>query len=118
MTTSTIGRVLRGSKDAALALAVRGFFNAKFSKIGEMTELLVDTKKRAFRLRLDLAGEAEPIEIHVKKYSLERRGERATLTIVDANASREWLTQVLREFVVGQKFTIPDRAATVLKLLA
>jgi hypothetical protein len=92
-------------------------FNTKFSEIGQMTELSVDTKKRAFRLRLDLAGEPEPIEIHVKKYSLERRQERATLTIVDAAASREWLTQVLQEFVVGRKFTIPDRAAAVLKLL-
>jgi hypothetical protein len=92
-------------------------FNTKFSEIGQMTELSVDTKKRAFRLRLELAGEAEPIDIHVRKYSLERRTERATLTIVDATASREWLTHVLQEFVVGHKFTIPDQAAAVLKLL-
>jgi hypothetical protein len=82
-----------------------------------MTQLSVDTKKRAFRVRLELAGENEPIEIHVKKYGLERRRGRAALTVVDASSSREWLTEVLREFVIGQKFTIPDRAAAVLKLL-
>ena len=82
-----------------------------------MTQLSVDTKKRVFRVHLELAGEDAPIEIHVNKYSLERRSARTTLTVVDAAASREWLTHVLREFVVGRKFTIPDRAASILKLL-
>jgi hypothetical protein len=92
-------------------------FNTKFSRIGEMTELTVDTQKRAFRLRVNLAGEDEPIDIHVKKYSLERRSSRATLTILDATASRAWIHQAMQSFVVGHKFTIPDGAAAVLKLL-
>ncbi len=117
MPKATLQTFLRGSKDAALAVAARTFFNTKFGEIGEMTELSVDTKKRAFRVRLELAGETEPIEVHVKKYSLERRSERATLTILDATASRKWLTQVLQQFVVGHTFEIPDRAAAVLKLL-
>ena len=82
-----------------------------------MSQLSVDTKKRAFRVRLELAGEDAPIEIHVYKYEMERGTARTTLTVVDAAASREWLTQVLREFVVGRKFTIPGRAGAVLKLL-
>jgi Mg-chelatase subunit ChlD len=109
--------LLRGSKDAALALGVRGYFNTKFSRIGQMSELSVDTRKRAVRVRMELAGESKPIEIHVKKYDLERRRGRATVTVLDASASREWLTEVLRAFVIGRKFTIPDRAAAVLKLL-
>jgi hypothetical protein len=109
--------LLRGSKDAALALGVRSYVNAKFSRIGQMTALSVDTQKRTVHLRLELAGEDEPIDIHVKKYSLERRSAGASLTIADAVASREWLTEVLREFVIGRQFAIPDRAATILKLL-
>lgn len=115
--TSNLRTLLRGSKDAALALAVRSFCNSRFRKFGQMTELSVDTKKRAFRVRLELVGEDAPIEIHVKKYSLERHKTRTTLTIVDAAGSREWLTHVLREFVVGHKFTIPARAAAILKLM-
>ena len=82
-----------------------------------MTELSVDTKKRAFRLRLDLVGEAEPIEIHVKKYELKQRGARAMLKVVDATASRQWMTAALRQFVVGHSFRIPANAGAVLKLL-
>lgn len=118
MTTVNLHTFLRGSKDAALALAARTFLNTRFSKIGQMTELSVDTKKRTIRLRLELKGEDEPIDIHVKKYSLDRRSTRATLTIQDAVASREWLTEAINEFVIGQKFAIPERAAAILKLLA
>ena len=82
-----------------------------------MTELSIDTRKRALRVRLQLAGEAEPIEIHVNKYRLTQRGDRAALTIVDAAASRPWLTEALRQFVVGQSFPVPGKAAAFLKLL-
>ena len=40
------------------------------------------------------------------------------MTIEDATSSREWLTVALREFVVGQDFTVPAKAGAVLKLLA
>jgi hypothetical protein len=111
-----IRRGLRGTKDAALALAARAFLNVKLQGIGAMNELSVDTKKRAFRLQLDLLGEAEPIEIYVKKYELARHGRTTTLTVLDASASRKWLAEALRQFVVGQRFNIPAKAGAVLKL--
>ena len=83
-----------------------------------MTELVIDTKAQTIRLRLELVVETEPVEIHVTKYRLERRGEDATMTVFDATASRPWLTEVLRQFVVGRAFTIPPAAAAALKLLA
>jgi hypothetical protein len=109
---------LRGSKDAALAYTARTLFNTRFSRIGEMTEFSVDTKNQAFRVQLDLIGESEPIEIHVRKYSLERKGNNVTLIVDDATASRKWLSEVLREFVVGRRFPIPATAGAILKLLA
>jgi len=39
------------------------------------------------------------------------------MTVEDATSSREWLTVALREFVVGQDFTIPAKAGAVLQLL-
>jgi hypothetical protein len=117
VTTERVRDFLRGSKDAAIAISTRTLFNTRFRRIGEMTELSVDTKKRSFRLRLDLRGEAEAIEIYVKKYRLHRDGDDMKLTIVYATASRKWLEAALREFVVGQSFTIPAKAGAVLNLL-
>ena len=116
-TTARIRDLLRGSKDAALAITARTVFNTRYRRIGEMTELSVDTKKQSLRLRLDLVGEAEPIEIHVTKYTLDQKGDDARLTIVDATASRKWLAEALREFVVGRSFSIPAKAGAVLNLL-
>jgi len=82
-----------------------------------MTALSIDTKKRALRVRLDLLGESAPVEIHIKKYDLKRTGTATKVTIVDAIASREWLTGALREFVVGRSFTLPASAGGLLKLL-
>ena len=82
-----------------------------------MTELSIDTKKRAFRVRLDLVGEAEPIEIDVRRYGLKRQGDDVTFAVVDATASRKWVAEALRQFVVGQSFAIPAKAGAALKLL-
>ncbi|MFL6599429.1 MAG: hypothetical protein ACJ8KF_15920, partial [Chthoniobacterales bacterium] len=85
--------------------------------IGEMTELSIDTKKRRVRVRLELLGEAEPIEVEITKYSLKNKESAARLTIEEATASREWLNVALREFVVGRTIDIPAKAGTLLKLL-
>lgn len=117
MVTQQLRRVLRGSKDAALGFGARAYVNSRLRGIGEMTELSIDTKKRAFRVRLDLVGETRPIEIHVEKYELKQAGAATRLKVVEATASRPWLTEALQQFVVGRSFTIPARAGAVLKLL-
>lgn len=82
-----------------------------------MTELSIDTKKKTVRLRLELLGEAEPIEVQVTKYSLKQKGDETRLVVEEATASREWLAVALREFVVGQSVPVPAKAGVLLKLL-
>ncbi len=82
-----------------------------------MTELSIDTKKKRIRVRLDLVGEKEPIEVEILRYNLKTKGETAHITIEEATASREWPTLALREFVVGQDITIAAKAGALLKLL-
>lgn len=83
-----------------------------------MTEFTIDTKKKKLRLRLELVGEPEPIEIEITRYNLKAKGDQAQLTIEEANASREWLSVAMREFVVGRSFAVPAAAGAVLKVLA
>ena len=82
-----------------------------------MTELLIDTKNKRVRVRLDLVGEKEPIEIDILRYSLKKKGETTYITVEEATSSREWLTAAVREFVVGQDLAIPAKAGAVLRLL-
>jgi len=115
--TKGVRSFLHRSKDATLAFTARVAINRRLNSIGEMTELSIDTKKKRIRVRLELVGEKEPIEVEILRYHLKTKGEAAHITIEEATTSREWLTLALREFVIGQDITIPAKAAAVLKLL-
>ena len=105
------------SKDATVGFAARVAINTKLRGIGEMTELSIDTKKKTLRARFELVGENEPIEIEITKYHVQTNDSGTQLTIEAATASREWLNVALREFVIGETFSIPAKAASLLKLL-
>jgi hypothetical protein len=115
--TKRLQDVLHRSKDATLAFTARFAINAKLRSIGEMTELSIDTEKKQVRIRLELLGEQEPIDIDILRYILKEKGETTYITIEEVSSSREWLTVALREFVVGQDLAIPAKAGAVLKLL-
>lgn len=116
MLPSDVRGFLHRSKDATLAFTARIAINTKLRSIGEMTELSIDTKKRRVRIRLELVGEKEPIDIEILRYNLKSKGETTHITVEEATASREWLNVALREFVVGQELPIPTKAGVLLKL--
>jgi len=101
-----------------LGFTTRVAINAKLRSIGEMTELSIDTKTKQVRVRLELVGEKEPIDVEILRYSLKKKGETTYITIEEATSSRQWLTVALREFIVGQDLAIPAKAGAVLRLLA
>ena len=100
-----------------MAFTARVAINTKLRSIGKMTELSIDTKNKRIRVRLELLGEAEPIDLQILRYSLKEKGEATYITIEEVTSSRDWLTAALREFVVGQDLALPAKAGAVLKLL-
>jgi hypothetical protein len=82
-----------------------------------MTELSIDTKKKRVRVRHELVGEKEPIDVEISRYSLKTKGESTHITIEEATSSREWLTVALREFIVGHDLALPAKAVAFLQLL-
>ena len=115
--TKRLRDVLHHSKDAAAAFTARIAINTKLRSIGQMTELSIDTQSKRVRVRLELLGENEPIDVEILRYCLKEKGGNTCITIEEMTSSREWLTVALREFVVGQDLAIPAKAAAVLKLL-
>jgi len=115
--TKVLRDVLDRSKNASVAFVARIAINAKLRSIGRMSELSIDTKTKRVRVRLELLGEKEPIDVEVLRYSLKEKGETTYITIEEVTSSREWLTVALREFVVGKDLAIPAEARAVVKLL-
>ena len=114
---SGVRGLFQRSKDAAVGFAARVAINSKLRGIGEMTELAVDTKNRRLRVRLELLGENEPIDIDVTRYELHRGPRGAEITIEGAKTSKQWLNAAIREFVIGKSFPIPPKAEALLKFL-
>jgi hypothetical protein len=112
-----VRNLFRHSKDATAAFAARQAVNSKLRGIGELTSLSIDSENKKIHALLELAGELEPIEIEISKYRLDHGASDARLTIEEATASREWLATALQEYVVGETFPVPARAARLLKLL-
>jgi hypothetical protein len=112
-----VQNLFRKSKDVTLGAAARLAVNVRLRGIGQMTELSIDTKKRRIFARVHLVGEADPIEIEIVRYSLTTKENVTKLTIEEATGSRPWIAAALQEFVVGETFTIPKKAAAILKLL-
>jgi hypothetical protein len=82
-----------------------------------MTELSIDTKKKRVRVRLELIGEKEPVDVEIIRYSLKVKGASTHITIEEVTSSRQWLTVALREFIVGEDLAVPAKAAALLQLL-
>lgn len=109
---------MRGSKDAALSVALRAALNARLSAIGEIADLSLDTAARSVRVRLLLRGERDPVDVHVREFVLDHADGRDWLTLVDATSSRAWLAASIEQFAIGRAFPIPRAAARALRLLA
>ena len=115
---SGLRSLVQGSKDTALAFAVRSLLNTRLGAFGEITELSLDTSRRSAQLRCILHGEVEPIDLDVRNYKIEHVDGDNWLTVVDAVASREWLTAALQQFVLGRRFHVSAKAGAALRLLA
>jgi hypothetical protein len=113
-----VQHVVRNSKDAALAVAAKAFLNRQLEGVGEVGSLAIDTAAQSVQAELGLLGEAEPVRLDIRRYVLHASDRGATVTIVDASASRPWIDKVLQEFFLGRALPVPSKVAFALRVLA
>jgi hypothetical protein len=109
---------MRGSKDTVVAFGVRALLNSRLRAIGKVTDLTIDTSRRRAQVRIALRGEGGAIDDADLRYEIQHTDGSDSLTLVDAVASREWMTAALKQFVVGRSFQLSPNGARVLRLLA
>src|SRR5262245_52834875 len=66
---------------------------------GELTNFNLDSHNRRLEGELRLKGETHPIRIQVQAYELIRDGDRIFVVIKQISTSREWLTNLAREYL-------------------
>jgi len=101
---------LTSLKEKALEAAAGALLNERIKTFGLVRTLAIDSQRKTIRLEVELKGEPTPITLVVDAYELSREGDETYITIQRASASREWITCVANQYVVGRKFRIPKAA--------
>jgi len=85
---------------------LRAFINHKIKRFGKMTSLNIDSRTKRIEITAELAGETEPLTIRAT-YAIEQTEEGLVLSPSNVETSREWMTELAREFLKTQAVRIP-----------
>ena len=81
--------------------------NAWLKPFGRATSLKIDSTNKTAEICMELNGEQTPITINIQDYELLRESNGTFIVIKALTASREWMTAMAREFLVGRRLAVP-----------
>ena len=106
------------AKDWLIEKAGMALLNqAVLKPYGTLTRLKLDTTARTIEADVELNGETQPVNLQVREYELRETEGRATVVLKDIHTSREWLTTLMKNFVVDREFNLPDSVKKFLPML-
>jgi hypothetical protein len=106
---------LSASKDRILenmALAVLN--RSTLQPYGRVTALKLNSQEKSLELTLELNGEREPLSLSLQDYEVIQENGVTCLIVKRVATSREWLTALANDFVVGRPFKLPPEAASLI----
>jgi hypothetical protein len=114
------GQQLDSAKDRLLAKGAKAHINKLTGRYGTVLELQLNTVERWLWCTLLLKGEENPVEIHVREYTLSTVEGRSVLTIdgKKIHTSREWLTDLIHDRVGQKPLTVPENLEWAVRLLS
>jgi hypothetical protein len=90
-----------------------GFIRQKTQAIKSIKDLAIDSKQKTFSLKLELPGEPEELTV-TGSYQVTSVNGKTSVTPVDIQTSKEWLTILAGELVKGRTFEVPAMAGSFL----
>ncbi len=113
-----LNRILKTADTLDAILGHKGkitFINKYIGEYGEMLTLEIDHKNKHIASSILLKGEKEPIKLEIDQYEIKQA--EATIQIGKATCDKPWIDALLKNFVVGKKWDIPDGLSDKLGLL-
>lgn len=111
---SSLAGALGNMKDRTIEACVRAFLNQKIEKFGSVANLRIDSVQRTICVQLALKGENSLIEVNVDGYEVIQEEGQVFISSQSFRASRGWIENLLREYVAGRKFQLPEVARMAL----
>ncbi len=100
---------MKKGAEAALGVALRDY--------GTVRSVSLNSAERWFEVELELKGESAPVRVRAEEVTFRTVGQRVHARIGRVEASREWLTRLGSQFVVGREFPLPPHVATAVRVL-
>ena len=88
--------------------------NVWLKPFGRATSLKIDSSNKSAEITLELKGESTPLMIHVQEYEVLQEPTGTFMVVKAVSTSREWMTAMAREYLVGRRLAIPPDAAKIL----
>ncbi|GAB6035954.1 hypothetical protein JCM15519_05130 [Fundidesulfovibrio butyratiphilus] len=107
--------MLRGVRDKAVSRAASVALRLKFRRWCDMLKIDIDSAAKVLVLEGQPKGETQPLRIELTGYKLETVGQKAVLTWERLTVSREWLTELAKVALPGNRLELP--AGTPVELL-
>jgi hypothetical protein len=109
---------LHRQKDSSTSFILERVLQSAFAKYGRMLNFYIDSRQRTAQVEVLLKGEKEALTIIVQDYELVTDEAGSHMLVKKATASREWVQVLINEFLIGKKFPIPAKYASMVKLVA
>lgn len=116
-TSAKLKSWLQDQKDSTLSFVLEKVLRKRLERYGRLLEFKLDTRNAQASVQVLLHGEPGPVTIWVDEYHLISRGEETSVSVARARASREWLTLLLQDFLLGRTFPIPAEYASYVKMV-
>jgi hypothetical protein len=110
----SLKKALNAVKEGAVEAGAKTYLNKKIQKFGTITHMEIDMQQKNALLEAALKGEPGPVTVRIHNYCLTKIGPKDYISAQRFESSREWVAEVLNEYVAGRQFQISSTLASVL----
>ncbi len=110
----SLKNIVLAFKEGAVEAGAKAFINRKIQSFGEVTHLQIDARAKTILLQAMLKGEASAVVVKVLRYEIISAPEATYLQLGAFEASREWISAVLNQYVTGLRLPVPASVLAVL----
>jgi hypothetical protein len=101
------------AKDRLLESTAPAVLNESLMRpYGQITSLKIDSTDKTLRLEALLRGEKEKISVEVLSYEIVKRDGEVCFVAKEVRTSREWITTLAREQIVGKPIPVPAQLSS------
>lgn len=107
MAGTSVKDQMQSAKDNTNSAVFKAAMNTFIRKYGQVLELKIDSKDKAFIFEIMLKGEASPIRIEIRKYEFINRDGTNYVKLHEVFANRYWMDTVMELALLEQEFPLP-----------